>query len=131
VASPATSARGRAWSPPMAQISLPRQWRCSRLSCPTVNTWCLHRRVSVLPVSTLPIMAQSIAKALHISQPGFFNENQWMANGDYLLSDRNKIALRYFGALSNVSGPLYTRLKEIHSFSPSASMWHRSETRTP
>ena len=24
--------------PPMAQISLPRLWRCSRLSCPTVNT---------------------------------------------------------------------------------------------
>jgi len=38
----------------------------------------------------------------YISQPGFFNENQWMANGDYVLSDRNKIALRYFGALSNV-----------------------------
>jgi len=25
-----------------------------------------------------------------------------MANGDYLLSDRNKIAIRYFGATSNV-----------------------------
>jgi hypothetical protein len=37
-----------------------------------------------------------------IHQPGFFNENQWMANGDYLLSDRHKIALRYFGAVSNV-----------------------------
>jgi hypothetical protein len=38
----------------------------------------------------------------YIQDPGFFNENQWMTNGDYLLSDRNKIALRYFGALSNV-----------------------------
>lgn len=33
--------------------------------------------------------------------PGFFNENQWMANGDYLLSDRNKLAFRYFGASSD------------------------------
>ena len=32
-----------------------------------------------------------------LSKPGTYNENQWMANGDYLLSDRNKIALRYFG----------------------------------
>ncbi len=38
----------------------------------------------------------------YIHQPGFFHENQWMANGDYLLSDRNKIAIRYFGATSNV-----------------------------
>jgi hypothetical protein len=37
-----------------------------------------------------------------IQSPGFFNENQWMANGDYLVSDRNKIAIRYFGAVSNV-----------------------------
>jgi hypothetical protein len=36
-----------------------------------------------------------------ISQPGFFNENQWMANGDYLRSDRDKIAFRYFGATSD------------------------------
>ena len=36
-----------------------------------------------------------------VRSPGFFNENQWMANGDYLLSDRNKIAVRYFGALSD------------------------------
>ena len=36
-----------------------------------------------------------------MTSPGFFNENQWMANGDYVLSDRNKIAVRYFGALSN------------------------------
>jgi hypothetical protein len=37
----------------------------------------------------------------YVTSPGFFNENQWMANGDFLLSDRNKIAVRYFGALSN------------------------------
>jgi hypothetical protein len=37
----------------------------------------------------------------YISQPGFFNENQWMANGDFVVSDRNKIAVRYFGAASN------------------------------
>jgi hypothetical protein len=37
-----------------------------------------------------------------ISQPGFFNEDQWMANADYLRSDRNKIAFRYFGATSNM-----------------------------
>ena len=34
----------------------------------------------------------------YVSSPGFFNENQWMVNGDYLVSDRNRIALRYFGA---------------------------------
>ena len=38
VASNATWASMVARSPPMAQISLPRLWRCSRLSCPTVNT---------------------------------------------------------------------------------------------
>jgi hypothetical protein len=38
----------------------------------------------------------------YIQQPGFFNENQWMANGDYLVSDRNKIAVRYFGASSDL-----------------------------
>lgn len=32
-----------------------------------------------------------------LSQPGFFNEDQWMTNGDYILSGRNKIAIRYFG----------------------------------
>ena len=35
-----------------------------------------------------------------LSQPGTFNENQWMVNGDYLRSERNKISVRYFGALS-------------------------------
>jgi hypothetical protein len=38
-----------------------------------------------------------------ISQPGYFNENQWMANGDYLLNPTaTRSRLRYFGALSNV-----------------------------
>jgi hypothetical protein len=32
-----------------------------------------------------------------LSEPGTFGENQWMANADYLQSDRNKIAFRYFG----------------------------------
>jgi hypothetical protein len=37
-----------------------------------------------------------------LSSPGFFNENQWMVNGDYVQSARNRIAVRYFGALSNM-----------------------------
>jgi len=49
----------------------------------------------------------------YISSPGFFNENQWMANGDYLLSDRNRIAVRYFGALSNVE---WSTLYETEGF---------------
>ena len=49
----------------------------------------------------------------YIRQPGFFNENQWMVNGDYLKSDRNKIAARYFGALSNVQ---WTTLYETEGF---------------
>ena len=36
-----------------------------------------------------------------------------MANADYLVSDRNKIALRYFGALSNVE---WTTLYETEGF---------------
>ena len=35
-----------------------------------------------------------------LSQPGTFDENQWMANADYLCSDRDKISIRYFGATS-------------------------------
>ncbi len=42
----------------------------------------------------------------HLSKPGFFDENQWMLNGDYLKSDRNKIAVRYFGALSNIQSTM-------------------------
>ena len=41
-----------------------------------------------------------------ISQPGFFDENQWMANADYLRSDRHKISFRYFGAASNQEGTI-------------------------
>ncbi len=49
----------------------------------------------------------------YLNSPGFFNENQWMVNGDYLVSDRNKIALRYFGALSNVE---WTTLYQTEGF---------------
>jgi len=49
----------------------------------------------------------------YLSSPGFFNENQWMANGDYLLPDRHKIALRYLGALSNVQ---WTMLYQTEGF---------------
>ncbi len=36
-----------------------------------------------------------------------------MVNGDYLVSDRNKIAVRYFGALSNVE---WTTLYQTEGF---------------
>jgi len=36
-----------------------------------------------------------------LSSPGFFNENQFVVDGDYLYSDRNKLQVRYFNALSN------------------------------
>ncbi|HEY4010950.1 MAG TPA: TonB-dependent receptor [Acidobacteriaceae bacterium] len=49
----------------------------------------------------------------YLSSPGFFNENQWMANGEYILSDRNRIAVRYFGALSNVE---WTMLYQTQGF---------------
>ena len=42
-----------------------------------------------------------IAGSVFLDPPGFFNENQWMVNADYLQSDRNKISARYFGANSN------------------------------
>jgi hypothetical protein len=51
--------------------------------------------------------------SVEISQPGYFNENQWMVNGDYLESDRNKISARYFGALSNVE---WTTLYQTEGF---------------
>jgi hypothetical protein len=47
------------------------------------------------------------AKALEIqgssflSSPGFFNEDQYVINGDYVKSDRNKVNVRYFGAGSD------------------------------
>ena len=49
----------------------------------------------------------------YLSSPGFFNENQWMANGDYFVSDRNKVAVRYFGASSDVE---WTSLYETEGF---------------
>ena len=36
-----------------------------------------------------------------LSSPGFFNEDQFVVDGDYLYSDRNKVQVRYFNALSN------------------------------
>jgi hypothetical protein len=35
-----------------------------------------------------------------LSSPGTFNENQWMVNADFLVSDRNKVSVRYFGESS-------------------------------
>ncbi len=49
----------------------------------------------------------------YVSSPGFFNENQWMVNGDYIVSDRHKIAVRYFGALSDMK---WTTLYETQGF---------------
>ncbi len=49
----------------------------------------------------------------YISSPGFFNENQWMVNGDYFVSDRQKVSARYFGASSNVE---WTSLYETEGF---------------
>ena len=52
-----------------------------------------------------------------LSSPGFFNEDQFVVDGDYLYSDRNKVQVRYFNALSNQESttifstegfPLYT-----------------------
>ncbi|MGA2050077.1 MAG: TonB-dependent receptor [Terracidiphilus sp.] len=53
------------------------------------------------PQSVNPSLPLEVQGTSYLSSPGFFNENQWMANGDYALSDRNKISVRYFGALSN------------------------------
>ena len=41
-----------------------------------------------------------------ISDPCTFSENQFLANGDYLQSQRSKISVRYFGALSNSDNTL-------------------------
>jgi len=60
--------------------------------------------------TALPLEIQGIT---YLNSPGFFNENQWMTNGDYVLSDRHKIALRYFGASSNVE---YTTLYDTEGF---------------
>jgi hypothetical protein len=65
------------------------------------------------PQSINPSLPLEVQGSSYLSSPGFFNENQWMANADYLVSDRNKIALRYFGALSNVE---WTTLYETEGF---------------
>ncbi len=44
--------------------------------------------------TALPLEIQGRAS---LSKPGSYSENQWMANTDYLRSDRDKITLRYFG----------------------------------
>jgi hypothetical protein len=53
------------------------------------------------PQSVNPSSGIDTAGTAYVSSPGFFNENQWMVNGDYLRSDHHTISLRYFGALSN------------------------------
>jgi hypothetical protein len=45
--------------------------------------------------------ALEIQGSSFLSSPGFFNENQWVVDGDYVQSNRNKIEVRDFGALSN------------------------------
>lgn len=54
------------------------------------------------PASPLEIQGSSF-----LSDPCHFTENQWMANGDYLQSDRSTISVRYFGALSNMEQNLH------------------------
>ena len=49
----------------------------------------------------------------YVSSPGYFNENQWMVNGDYIVSPRHQISVRYFGALSNIK---WTTLYETEGF---------------
>lgn len=45
-----------------------------------------------------------------ISDPCQFDENQWMANGDYLQSEKSKFAARYFGAVSDASTTLFYQI---------------------
>ena len=65
------------------------------------------------PTSIDPSRPLETQGSAYLQSPGFFNENQWMVNGDYLVSDRNKIAVRYFGALSNVE---WSTLYETEGF---------------
>jgi len=65
---------------------------------------------SINPASPLGFDSQGTA---YVSSPGFFHENQWMANADYLMSSRHQIGVRYFGALSNVD---WTTLFETEGF---------------
>jgi hypothetical protein len=65
---------------------------------------------SINPSSPLGFDSEGTA---YISSPGFFRENQWMVNADYLVSNRNQISVRYFGATSNVD---WTTLYETEGF---------------
>ncbi len=65
------------------------------------------------PTSIDPTRPLETQGTTYIQSPGFFNENQWMANADYLVSDRNKVAMRYFGASSNVE---WTSLYQTEGF---------------
>jgi hypothetical protein len=49
----------------------------------------------------------------YVSSPGYFNENQWMVNGDYIVSPRHQIDVRYFGAVSDIK---WTTLYETEGF---------------
>ncbi|MGA3106386.1 MAG: TonB-dependent receptor [Terriglobales bacterium] len=65
------------------------------------------------PTSIDPSQPLEVQGNAYLSSPGFFHENQWMVNGDYLVSDRNRIGVRYFGALSNVE---WTTLYQTEGF---------------
>lgn len=65
------------------------------------------------PQTIDPSLGRDVQGITYLNSPGFFNENQWMVNGDYLVSDRNRIAMRYFGALSNVE---WTTLYQTEGF---------------
>jgi hypothetical protein len=53
------------------------------------------------PQTIDPTKALEIQGSSFLSSPGFFNEDQFVVDGDYLKSDRNKVQIRYFNALSN------------------------------
>jgi hypothetical protein len=65
------------------------------------------------PTSIDPSQPLETQGTAYLQSPGFFHENQWMVNGDYLVSDCNKIAVRYFGAVSNVE---WTTLFQTEGF---------------
>src|SRR6202021_3944798 len=65
------------------------------------------------PQTINPALPLEVQGSSYLSSPGFFNEHQWMGHGDYLQAERNKIALRYFGALSNVE---WTSLYQTEGF---------------
>ena len=53
------------------------------------------------PQNIDPSKSLEVQGTSFISSPGFFNEDQFVVDGDYLQSDRNKIQIRYFNAISN------------------------------